>query len=69
MSANTKPIFCARYFSRSMFSDPLDARAEARLDLLENDTAKKMAAALLSAAQVYRVGMTPGRTERRLAGE
>jgi D-3-phosphoglycerate dehydrogenase len=69
MSVNTKPVFCAKYLSHSMFSDLPDARPEARLDRLENDSDEKMVASKPSAAQAYRVGMTPGRTERRLAGE
>ena len=58
MSVNTKPVFCAKYLSHGMFAG-----------LLENDSAKKMATPKLSAAQVYRIDRTPGRTERRLAGE
>jgi D-3-phosphoglycerate dehydrogenase len=69
MSVNTKPVFCAKYLSHRMFADLLGAHREAQLDRLENDSAENMVAPKLSAAQVYRIDRTSGRTERRLAGE
>ena len=69
MSVNTKPVFCAKYLSHGMFADLPGACPEARLDRLENDNAEQMVATVLSPAQAYLLGMTPGRTERQLAGE
>jgi D-3-phosphoglycerate dehydrogenase len=56
MSVNNKRVFYVKYLSHPIYADILQARADVRLDRLENDSPDNVAAPILSAAHAYQVG-------------
>jgi D-3-phosphoglycerate dehydrogenase len=56
MSANAKRVFYVKYLSHPIFSELLQARGDVRLDRLENDSAREIAAPILAAAHAYQIG-------------
>jgi D-3-phosphoglycerate dehydrogenase / 2-oxoglutarate reductase len=56
MTVNTKRVFYVKYLAHPIFSELLNARADVRLDRLENETPEQVAAPILAAAHAYQVG-------------
>ena len=56
MTVNNKRVFYVKYLAHEIYIDILKARADVRLDRLENDSPDAMAAPILSAAHAYQVG-------------
>jgi len=56
MSANNKRVFYVRYLAHPIYADILKARADVRLDRLENDSPDDAAAPIVAAAHVYQIG-------------
>src|ERR1043166_8786222 len=56
MTVNNKRVFYVKYLAHEIYIDILKARADVRLDRLENDSPDVVAAPILSAAHAYQVG-------------
>ncbi|MBR0824047.1 hydroxyacid dehydrogenase [Bradyrhizobium manausense] len=56
MSVNNKRVFYVKYLANPIYIDILKARADVRLDRLENDSPVADFAPVLEAAHVYQVG-------------
>src|SRR5665213_2636329 len=56
MSVNNKRVFYVKYLAHPVYVDILKARADVRLDRLENESADEVAAPILAAAHVYQIG-------------
>ncbi|TPQ37730.1 3-phosphoglycerate dehydrogenase [Bradyrhizobium guangdongense] len=56
MSVNSKRVFYVKYLANPIYIDILKARADVRLDRLENDSPEADFAPVLEAAHVYQVG-------------
>lgn len=56
MSANSKRVFYVKYLAHSIFSELLQARADVRLDRLENDSPEQTSVPILAAAHAYQIG-------------
>src|SRR5258707_6260075 len=56
MSVNTKRVFYVKYLAHEIYADILRARADVRLDRLENESAEEIAAPILAAAHAYQIG-------------
>ena len=56
MTVNNKRVFYVKYLAHEIYIDILKARADVRLDRLENDSPDAVAAPILSAAHAYQVG-------------
>ena len=56
MTVNNKRVFYVKYLAHEIYIDILKARADVRLDRLENDSSDAVAAPILSAAHAYQVG-------------
>ena len=56
MSVNNKRVFYVKYLAHPIYVDILKARADVRLDRLENESADDVAAPILAAAHVYQIG-------------
>jgi D-3-phosphoglycerate dehydrogenase / 2-oxoglutarate reductase len=56
MSVNNKRVFYVKYLAHPIYADILKARADVRLDRLENESPDEVSAPILSAAHVYQIG-------------
>ena len=56
MSVNNKRVFYVKYLAHEIYADILRARADVRLDRLENESADEVSAPILAAAHVYQIG-------------
>jgi D-3-phosphoglycerate dehydrogenase len=56
MSVNNKRVFYVKYLAHPIYADILKARADVRLDRLENESPDEVSATILSAAHVYQIG-------------
>jgi D-3-phosphoglycerate dehydrogenase len=56
MSVNNKRVFYVKYLAHEIYADILRARADVRLDWLENESTDEIAAPILAAAHVYQIG-------------
>lgn len=56
MSVNNKRVFYVKYLAHEIYADILRARADVRLDRLENESADEVSAPILGAAHVYQIG-------------
>ena len=56
MSVNNKRVFYVKYLAHPIYADILKARADVRLDRLENESPDDVSASILSAAHVYQIG-------------
>jgi D-3-phosphoglycerate dehydrogenase len=56
MSVNNKRVFYVKYLAHEIYADILRARADLRLDRLENESADAVSAPILAAAHVYQIG-------------
>ncbi len=56
MTVNNKRVFYVRYLAHQIYVDILKARADVRLDRLENESPDEVAAPILAAAHVYQIG-------------
>ena len=56
MPANTKRVFYVRYLAHSIFAELLGARADIRLDRLENESPERVVTAVLAAAHAFQIG-------------
>jgi D-3-phosphoglycerate dehydrogenase len=56
MSANTKRVFYVKYLAHSIFAELLGARADIRLDRLENESSEQTVAPVLAAAHAFQIG-------------
>jgi len=56
MSVNNKRVFYVKYLAHEIFSEILRARADVRLDRLENESADEVSAPILAAAHAYQIG-------------
>ena len=56
MSVNNKRVFYVKYLAHEIYADILRARADVRLDRLENESTDEVSAPILAAAHVYQIG-------------
>lgn len=56
MSVNNKRVFYVKYLAHDIYATILRARADVRLDRLENESTDDVAAPILEAAHVYQIG-------------
>src|ERR1700761_7637157 len=56
MSVNNKRVFYVKYLAHPIYAEILKARADVRLDRLENESTDDVAAPILAAAHVYQIG-------------
>jgi len=56
MSVNNKRVFYVKYLAHPIYIDILKARADVRLDRIENESPEDFFAPILSAAHAYQVG-------------
>jgi D-3-phosphoglycerate dehydrogenase len=56
MSVNNKRVFYVKYLAHPIYADILKARADVRLDRLENESPDDVSAPILSTAHVYQIG-------------
>src|SRR5277367_3192215 len=56
MSVNNKRVFYVKYLPNQIYTDILKARADVRLDRLENESPESLSAPILSAAHAYQIG-------------
>jgi D-3-phosphoglycerate dehydrogenase len=56
MPANTKRVFYVKYLAHSIFAELLGARADIRLDRLENESSEDVVAPILAAAHAFQIG-------------
>jgi len=56
MSVNNKRVFYVKYLAHQVYADILKARADVRLDRLENESPEEVFAPVLAAAHVYQIG-------------
>jgi len=56
MSVNNKRVFYVKYLSHQVYADILKARADVRLDRLENESPEQVFAPVLAAAHAYQIG-------------
>jgi D-3-phosphoglycerate dehydrogenase / 2-oxoglutarate reductase len=56
MSVNNKRVFYVKYLAHPIFAEILKARADVRLDRLENESPDEVSAPILTAAHVYQIG-------------
>src|ERR1700738_242978 len=56
MSVNNKRVFYVKYLANEIYADILRARADVRLDRLENESPEEISAPILAAAHAYQVG-------------
>jgi D-3-phosphoglycerate dehydrogenase / 2-oxoglutarate reductase len=56
MSVNNKRVFYVKYLAHPIYADILKARADVRLDRLENESPDDISAPILAAAHVYQIG-------------
>ncbi|MES1149607.1 MAG: hydroxyacid dehydrogenase [Bradyrhizobium guangdongense] len=56
MSVNSKRVFYVKYLANPVYIDILKARADVRLDRLENESPEADFAPILEAAHVYQIG-------------
>ena len=56
MSVNNKRVFYVKYLPNQIYVDILNARADVRLDRLENESPDDVSAPILAAAHAYQIG-------------
>jgi len=56
MSVNNKRVFYVKYLAHPIYTEILKARADVRLDRLENESPDDVSAPILAAAHVYQIG-------------
>src|SRR3974390_2276999 len=56
MTVNSKRVFYVKYLSHPVYADILKARADVRLDRLENESLEADFAPVLSSAHAYQIG-------------
>jgi D-3-phosphoglycerate dehydrogenase len=56
MSVNNKRVFYVKYLAHPIYADILKARADVRLDRLENESTDDVSVPILQAAHVYQIG-------------
>jgi len=56
MTVNNKRVFYVKYLAHEIYTEILKARADVRLDRLENESPDAVAAPILSAAHAYQIG-------------
>src|SRR6201985_2945769 len=56
MTVNNKRVFYVKYLAHPIYTEILKARADVRLDRLENENTHDVAAPILAAAHVYQIG-------------
>src|ERR1700743_45110 len=56
MSVNNKRVFFVKYLAHPIYAEILKARADVRLDRLENESTDDVSAPILKAAHVYQIG-------------
>jgi D-3-phosphoglycerate dehydrogenase / 2-oxoglutarate reductase len=56
MSVNNKRVFYVKYLAHPIYAEILKARADVRLDRLENESPDDVSAPILAAAHVYQIG-------------
>jgi D-3-phosphoglycerate dehydrogenase len=56
MSVNNKRVFYVKYLAHPIYAEILKARADVRLDRLENESPDDVSAPILTAAHVYQIG-------------
>jgi D-3-phosphoglycerate dehydrogenase / 2-oxoglutarate reductase len=56
MSVNNKRVFYVKYLAHPIYAEILKARADVRLDRLENESPDEVSAPILTAAHVYQIG-------------
>src|SRR6478609_1653773 len=56
MTVNNKRVFYVKYLAHEIYIDILKARADVRLDRLENESPDSEAAPILTAAHAYQIG-------------
>jgi|RhiMethySRZTD1v2_1073278.scaffolds.fasta_scaffold169222_2 D-3-phosphoglycerate dehydrogenase / 2-oxoglutarate reductase len=56
MPANTKRVFYVKHLADGIFAELLGARADIRLDRLENESSDEMVAPVLAAAHAFQIG-------------
>ena len=56
MTVNNKRVFYVKYLAHPIYSDMLRARADVRLDRLENESAQEVFTPILSEAHAYQIG-------------
>src|ERR1700743_1763405 len=56
MSVNNKRVFYVKYLAHPIYAEILKARADVRLDRLENESTDDVSAPILKAAHVYQIG-------------
>src|SRR3954447_18141368 len=56
MTVNNKRVFYVKYLAHEIYAEIIKARADVRLDRLENESPDVVAAPILSAAHAYQIG-------------
>lgn len=56
MSVNNKRVFYVKYLANQIYADIIKARADVRLDRLENESPEDISAPILAAAHAYQIG-------------
>src|SRR6185369_11077809 len=56
MTVNNKRVFYVKYLAHEIYTEILKARADVRLDRLENESPEEISAPILSAAHAYQIG-------------
>ena len=56
MTVNNKRVFYVKYLAHEIYTEILKARADVRLDKLENESPESVAAPILAAAHAYQIG-------------
>jgi D-3-phosphoglycerate dehydrogenase len=56
MTVNNKRVFYVKYLAHPIYADMLRARADVRLDRLENESAQEVFTPILSEAHAYQIG-------------
>jgi D-3-phosphoglycerate dehydrogenase len=56
MTVNNKRVFYVKYLAHPIYADMLRARADVRLDRLENESKEEIFAPILSEAHAYQIG-------------
>ena len=56
MTVNNKRVFYVKYLAHTIYADILKARADVRLDRLENESPENVFAPVIEQAHAYQVG-------------
>jgi D-3-phosphoglycerate dehydrogenase len=56
MSVNNKRVFYVKYLAHPVYAQILEARADVRLDRIENETPENIFAPILASAHAYQIG-------------